>query len=102
MKKMLCLSLLLLLVAPAFSLTAAGEKEPDPGQTRAEIPVTGMTCGHCQQTVENALKSVDGVYAVLVDLEGMTAEIDYDDTRSAIHDLTTAVEGAGYGADVSD
>ncbi len=67
-----------------------------------QLRVTGMTCGHCQHTVEEALKGVKGVYAVLVDLQRMTAEVDYDVTRSGVDDLTTAVERAGYGAEVTD
>ena len=65
-----------------------------------QLRVTGMTCGHCQQTVEDALKGVKGVYAVSVDLRGMTAEVDYDEARSQVEDLTTAVERVGYQAEV--
>ncbi len=64
-----------------------------------QLKVTGMTCGHCQQTVEDALKKVKGVYAVFVDLQAMTADVDYDDSRSSVEDLTTAVERAGYGVE---
>jgi copper chaperone CopZ len=49
--------------------------------------------------VEDALKNVKGVYAVFVDLQAMTAEVDYDDSRSSVEDLTAAVERAGYGVE---
>ncbi len=65
-----------------------------------QLRVTGMTCGHCQQTVEDALKNVKGVYAVFVDLQAMTAEVDYDEKRSTVEDLKAAVEQTGYGAEV--
>ena len=65
----------------------------------AQLKITGMTCGHCQQTVEDALKNVKGVYAVFVDLQGMMAEVDFDDSRSSLGDLTAAVERAGYGVE---
>ena len=66
-----------------------------------QLRVTGMTCGHCQQTVEDALKNVKGVYAVFVDLQAMTAEVDYDEHRATVEDLTAAVEQTGYGAGVA-
>jgi copper chaperone len=66
-----------------------------------QLRVTGMTCGHCQQTVEDALKKVKGVYAVLVDLQEMTAEVDFDESRSTPEDLTAAVERVGYGVQES-
>ncbi len=64
------------------------------------LRVTGMTCGHCQQTVEKALRGVKGVYAVMVDLQEMKAEVDYDENRASADDLKSAVERAGYGAEV--
>src|SRR6266699_1507609 len=35
----------------------------------AKLSVTGMTCGHCQAKVEQALKGVTGVYTAIADLE---------------------------------
>ena len=65
----------------------------------AQLKITGMTCGHCQQTVEAALKDVRGVYAVLVDLQEGMAEVDFDESRSALAELTAAVERSGYGVE---
>jgi copper chaperone len=61
------------------------------------LDVTGMTCGHCKQRVEDALNDVPGVYNVFVDLAGNAAEVDGDDTvtREA---LIEAVKSAGYEA----
>ncbi len=64
------------------------------------LRITGMTCGHCQKTVEKALAQVDGVYGAVVDLQGGVAEIDYDDDTATIEELTAAVATAGYGAEV--
>jgi Cu+-exporting ATPase len=66
-----------------------------------QLTISGMTCGHCTATVENALKAVDGVWGVHVDLEGGTAEIDCDDRRTLADTLVAAVETAGYGAAVA-
>jgi copper chaperone CopZ len=64
----------------------------------AKFKVTGMTCGHCQQTVEKALKGVDGVYTAVVDLQEGEAEVDFNDDAVTTHQLVAAVEQAGYGA----
>ncbi len=61
------------------------------------LSVTGMTCGHCKQRVEQALKGVSGVYGVFVDLAGNSAEADCDDTVSD-QALFDAVKSAGYEA----
>lgn len=65
------------------------------------LSIDGMTCGHCRQKAEDALRAVDGVWAVSVDLETASAEVDFDDKRSDVAALISAVEVAGYSATVS-
>lgn len=62
------------------------------------LSINGMTCGHCRQKAEDALKAVDGVWAAAVDLESGSAEVDYDDSRADTAALIAAVEAAGYSA----
>ncbi|MCD2200708.1 MULTISPECIES: heavy-metal-associated domain-containing protein [unclassified Halobacterium] len=59
------------------------------------ITVEGMTCGHCEQTVEEALEEVFGVTSVTVDRESEQASIDGEAEVTA---LVAAVEDAGYTA----
>jgi copper chaperone len=63
-----------------------------------KLRVTGMTCGHCQAKVEQALKSVSGVYTAIVDLPDGEAEIDFDDDSVTTEQLVAAVAKAGYRA----
>jgi copper chaperone len=65
---------------------------------RKALPVTGMPCTGCEQNVENALETMDGVTRVDADHSGDTAEVVDDAVEDA--DLHAAVERAGY--DVSD
>lgn len=64
------------------------------------LKVTGMTCDHCRQTVEQALKGVDGTFGAAVFLDEAEAEVDYDPDRSSVDLYVRAVEGAGYGAKI--
>lgn len=59
------------------------------------ITVEGMSCGHCEQTVEEALEEISGVTAVTVDREREQASIDGEAEVTA---LVEAVEDAGYTA----
>jgi|LSQX01.2.fsa_nt_gb Cu+-exporting ATPase len=58
------------------------------------IVIDGMTCMHCQNSVEKVLNAMEGVNAK-VDLEKKTATVEM---TTAIDDavLKTAVEDAGY------
>jgi len=44
-------------------------------QTNVELNVDGMTCGHCKSAVEQALKDVNGVTEVVVELENAKAQV---------------------------
>jgi copper chaperone CopZ len=64
----------------------------------ARFKVTGMSCGHCQQKVERALKGVAGVYSAVVDLPDGIAEVDFEDDAVTSQQLIAAVAHAGYSA----
>ena len=66
--------------------------------TRTKLKVTGMTCGHCVQSVQAALEGADGVRSVRVDLGEGSAVVDHDEQRATPESLKRAVEEAGYGA----
>lgn len=59
------------------------------------ITVEGMTCGHCEQTVEEALRAVSGVTDATADREAGRATVDGD---AEVATLVQAVEDAGYTA----
>jgi copper chaperone CopZ len=59
------------------------------------ITVEGMSCEHCEQTVEEALEGVAGVRDGEADREAEQATVDGDADPDA---LVTAVEDAGYDA----
>ena len=64
------------------------------------LKITGMSCAHCQMSVEKALATVPGVFSAVVDLRNASAELDYDDDTATIEELTAAVAKAGYAAAV--
>ncbi|WP_135666973.1 heavy-metal-associated domain-containing protein [Halorhabdus rudnickae] len=59
------------------------------------ITVEGMTCDHCEQTVEEALEALDGVASATADRDDESATIEGAADPEA---LVSAVEDAGYEA----
>ncbi len=57
------------------------------------LSIKGMMCKHCQARVEKALKAVEGVVSVTVDLEGGKAAVE---GTAAAETLRIAVTDAGY------
>jgi copper ion binding protein len=59
------------------------------------ITVSGMTCGHCVNSVTEELKKITGVSEVQVDLETGKVEIT-SSTELAPGEISHAITEAGY------
>ncbi|KPK72402.1 ATPase P [candidate division WOR_3 bacterium SM23_60] len=56
-----------------------------------------MTCAMCVQTIEKAVRGLDGVKDITVNLGNETALVAYDDARVTAADIEKTVKKAGYG-----
>jgi copper chaperone len=56
--------------------------------------VTGMTCGHCERAVKNAVQQLDPQAQVNIDRAANRVDIDSTQTRE---DLAKAIAEEGYG-----
>jgi copper chaperone len=66
------------------------------------LKVAGMTCGHCQTKVEQALLGVAGTFGASVFLEEGEAEVQFDPARAGADQYLDAVRRAGYQAAVPE
>jgi copper chaperone CopZ len=61
--------------------------------TTRTYSVPGISCGHCEAAIEGELDSVDGVTAVVVDIDAKTVAVTGEATEEAVR---AAVGEAGY------
>ncbi len=59
------------------------------------ITVSGMTCGHCVNSVTEELSKISGVKKVKVDLDSGKVDIT-SESELAQADLSEAIQEAGY------
>ncbi len=64
---------------------------------KQKFTVTGMTCSACSAHVDKAVRKLDGVCEVNVNLLGGSMTVDWDGTLTP-EQIVSAVEKAGYGA----
>jgi copper chaperone CopZ len=64
-----------------------------------QLNVTGMTCGHCKNAVETALKNAPGVTAASVNLQEGKAIIEGE--QLDLNALIAAVQEEGYTASLA-
>ena len=65
---------------------------------KMKFDVTGMTCAACQAHVEKAVRGVEGVSSVNVNLLQNTMSVDFDENICSVEGICSAVDRAGYGA----
>lgn len=75
-----------------MSLKETGRK----GSMKTNVRITGMTCAACSGAVERAIRNIEGVDFVAVNLATETAFIAHGSNVTP-EDLKRAVESAGYG-----
>jgi mercuric ion binding protein len=88
MKSFTMLFPLLLLAASAYAK-----------DVKAEIKVSGMTCGACSVSVKSALTKVKGVKSAEVSYEKGLATVVYDDEQTNDQQLREAINRTGFKAE---
>ena len=59
------------------------------------VRTAGLTCGHCEAKVEEALLNIPGVVDAEADHQTQLTEVECDDNVS-FSQIRQAIEGAGY------
>ena len=63
---------------------------------KADLPIVGMTCANCANTIERALKKLPGVTAASVNLATERATVEYLPGAVEIGDLIATIRKVGY------
>ncbi len=63
--------------------------------TKLNLLVTGMTCGHCEKAIKQAIKSVDASAAIEIK---RTENLVIVDTAEAAETIVAAITAEGYPA----
>ncbi|MDR3230247.1 MAG: copper chaperone CopZ [Synergistaceae bacterium] len=58
--------------------------------------VEGMSCSHCVKAVTDAVKALDGVASVKVELDAKTAAVEFDAAKVSDARIREAIEEEGY------
>lgn len=55
------------------------------------LNISGMSCGHCEKTVSNTVKKLNGIHDVKINLATATAEIEYDQQLVKREEIVKAI-----------
>lgn len=90
MKSITTILSLVILVASQISVFAA--------ERNVTLDVSTMVCGPDPHNIKNTLAALAGVKNVQISLEQKTAIVTFDDQKSTIDQMLSAMAGAGYAA----
>ena len=60
------------------------------------VHISGMTCIMCQNTIESALNSTNGIINAKVDYKKEKAQVEYDCDIVSITDIINVIKEKGY------
>jgi len=60
------------------------------------ILVEGMTCKHCEKSVNDALTKIEGVDKVEIDLDTGKVDVSFDGSLVTLDSLKETIAGQGY------
>ncbi len=83
-------------VSPAQLIERVRQAGYDVTLAHAELPILGMTCANCANTVERTLKRLPGVHSAGVNYASERASVDYVPGAASIAEMIAAVRKAGY------
>ena len=69
---------------------------------KTKFDIQGMTCSSCSAHVEKAVKNLQGIQLVNVNLLSNNMIVEYDEKIINSEDIIKAVIDAGYGASITD
>jgi mercuric ion binding protein len=97
MKKILCLSVMVLSCFFVFSQSQAPVRK---GQFEtATISLPTIQCEQCKDRIEKYMSREDGVKEIKVDYKKKTCKVTYLWDRTTIENIKTAIANIGYDAD---
>ena len=59
------------------------------------LNVPDISCGHCKESIEGAVKGLPGVSSVVVDIDGKTVALDLTEV-AVVSEIVDAIEDQGY------
>ena len=60
------------------------------------FPIEGMTCPSCVSHITRAVRKVDGVESVKVDLGSDSAIVGFDPARTSLDAIASSITNSGY------
>ncbi len=76
--------------------TTPGETEQKVAEVEFVYHVEGMTCDHCEQSIQKGVNELAGITLIEANHEDSTAHVVYDPAQTNANEIIVAIEKRGY------
>lgn len=76
--------------------TQSAQLSAQPDTIKTILHVEGMTCDHCEMTVQASVKELDGLVKVKANHVDSTTLVKFDASKTTIEEISKAIEKKGY------
>jgi copper chaperone len=64
--------------------------------TQMILNVPDISCNHCKMSIEGAVNALSGIDSAVVDIEGKSVDVSFDDSTQSLEAIVAAIEEQGY------
>ena len=64
--------------------------------TDITLNVPDISCNHCKMSIEGAVNELSGIDSAVVDIEGRSVAVSFDEANQTRDAIVTAIEEQGY------
>lgn len=94
--KYLILIFSLALGAAACAPKQAPKEKAAPVWVEANLKVEGMTCDHCEESIQKGVAELAGIDSISANHEDSTAFVKFDTTQTNLGEIAKAIEKRGF------
>lgn len=72
------------------------ELSATPDTLKTVLHVEGMTCDHCEMTVQGSVNEIAGIVSIKADHVDSSTVVSYDASQTSLSEISKAIEKKGY------
>lgn len=96
MKKLLFIAVVGIAISACSPKQKPADKEKTPVMVEMNLKVEGMTCDHCEASIQTGVTELAGIDSISANHEDSTAFVRFDSTKTSLKEISEAIAKRGY------
>lgn len=93
---MIIAAFVLIIFACTPKKPATDKEKAQPVFVEANLKIEGMTCDHCEASIQKGVEALAGIDSISANHEDSTAYVRFDSTKTNLEEISVAITQRGY------